>query len=55
MVRMETLLLSVSFLAERDLTIGSDEATFFSKSKSFLETNKDSPKAYKKSPLAEVK
>ena len=52
---MATLFLNVSFSADRDLITGSDMAIFFSKSKSIPETNKDSPKAYKKSPLAKIK
>jgi len=42
----ETLFFSISFLAEKDLIISSTVDTFFSKSKSFPEMNKDSPKAY---------
>ena len=52
---MATLFLNVSFLAEKDLIIGSDVATLFSKSRSFPKTNKDFPKAYKKSLLAKEK
>ena len=46
-VRITTLFLSISFSADKDLTKGSDVATFFSKSKSFPKMNRDSPKAYK--------
>ena len=51
---MATLFLNVSFLADKELNRGPDVATFFSKSKNFPETNKDSPKAYKEPPLAEI-
>ena len=47
-MRMETLFLSISFSVDRDLITNSDVAIFFSKSKSFLETDKNSPKAYEK-------
>ena len=54
-VRIATLFLSVSFSSNKDLTKGSDVATFFSKSKSFPETNRDSPKHTKKFSLSRSK
>jgi len=55
-VRIATLFLSVSFSVDKYLTKGSDVATFFSKSKSLPEMNRDSPKGYKRFfPLPEVK
>ena len=54
-VKIATLFLNVSFSVDKDLTKGSDVATFFSKSKSFLETNKDSPKPTEKFSLSKSK
>ena len=53
--RMATLLLNISFSTDKDLIKGSNVATFFSKSKNFPETNRDSPKAYREPSLAKIK